>query len=437
MRRALALLATLVLTFASPRAARADLDEFLAKPEPAYRWEKKGEQTLEGTRVFDLHLVSQEWKGRAWEHRLLVFEPEKLDHPRFCTLFNAGGGGGPKDIEAGAKIAARSGTWVAFLLGNPNQPLWGKTEDALVVHTWLEFAKTWAADGKGDDSWPLHFPMAKAVIKGMDAVQAFVKESKEGEVSDFLVCGASKRGWTTWLVGASRDPRVKAIAPLVIDCLDVPVQAKHMIEHWGKPSEQVKDYTLGNIAALLETPAGKRLLELEDPWSYRERLTLPKLIVNGTNDRYWTQDALNLYWDDLRGEKRILYVPNSGHGLEDRDRVVASLAAFARVTAKGQKLPALAWTYRELPGGGVSLELTADAKIESARLWKASASTMDFRDSRWSEEPMKASEGKFEAEISKPGEGNQAVFGEATFDLGGAKFTLSTQIRILRSKKWY
>src|SRR6185295_17598364 len=55
--------------------------------------------------------------------------------------------------------------------------------------------------------------------------------------------------------------------------------------------------------------------------------TLPKLLILGTNDRYWAQDALNLYWDGLKGPKWVLYTPNSGHGLEDRERVFRSEAA--------------------------------------------------------------------------------------------------------------
>src|SRR5262249_30488950 len=151
---------------------------------------------------------------------------------------NTGGNGSNQETTVGTMIAKQSGGTVAFLFGIPKQPLYGgKTEDALVVYTWQKFLET------GDESWPLHFPMAKSCLKAMDAIQEFAKSEKWEPINDFLVSGASKRGWTTWLVGASKDKRVKAIAPMVIDTLNVAVQIPHQLEAFGKPSEQVDDYT--------------------------------------------------------------------------------------------------------------------------------------------------------------------------------------------------
>lgn len=62
----------------TPGVAQADLDAFMKKPDPAYRWEKRGEQELAGCRVYDLHLVSQVWQGITWEHRIQIFRPETL-----------------------------------------------------------------------------------------------------------------------------------------------------------------------------------------------------------------------------------------------------------------------------------------------------------------------------------------------------------------------
>jgi PhoPQ-activated pathogenicity-related protein len=410
------------------REGLVGLDSFLRKPESAYRWEKRGEQVVEGCKIYDLHLVSQVWQGITWEHRVQIFRPEKLDHPEFCTLYNTGGSGSARNTEQGIQLARGSGAIYAILYNIPNQPLFGgKTEDGLVVYTWLKYMET------GDDSWPLHFPMAKAVLKAMDAIQAFTQEAGLPPITGFLINGASKRGWTTWLAGASRDPRIKAIAPMVIDTLNVLKQAPHQLEAYGKFSEQIDDYTQVGIPKMLNTPAGRRLVELEDPYSYRDRLTLPKLLILGTNDRYWSQDALNLYWDGLKGPKWVLYVPNSGHGLEDKERVYATLTAFIRMVAGGSRWPKMRWSYKDTENGA-ELLLRSDPAPAEARLFHVEAKTKDFRDSRWSSEPMTRATNGFTGHWPAPSSGYAAVFGEAVYDLDGHPFTLSTQIRIVGSK---
>jgi PhoPQ-activated pathogenicity-related protein len=433
------LLAAVAFAVLPSRMARAGFDEFLAKPEPSYHWEKKGESDVSDCKVYELAMVSQEWQGKPWEHRLFLIRPPKLDHPETCLLYNTGGRGGKEELELGANLAKATGCPFAVLFGIPNQPLWGKSEDALVAYTWLQYIESFKKDGKGDDTWPLHFPMAKSVIKSMDALQAFAKESSMPSIDGFIVAGASKRGWTTWLVGASKDPRVKAIVPMVIDTLHVAKQGPHQIASYGKPSEQVEDYTSAGLLQLLATPAGQKLLDLEDPWSYRDRLTMPKLIINGTNDRYWTQDALNIYWDDLPGDKWVIYAPNSGHKLEDRDRVLATLSAFVRTIASGKKLPRLAWKYGPRDGGGVVLGLESDVPMEEGRLFTAESSTLDFRNAHWRFEIMSGKGKALQDDVPAPTTGNVAVFGEAVYSIDGARFTLSSQIRILQApvkKRW-
>ncbi len=392
-------------------------------------WELRGTQQVENVTIYDLHLVSQAWHGLIWEHRLLLFYPKNSPTPQFCTIFNTGGdGGGEGDKRMGLVLAQASGMPFAILFGNPRQPIFdGKVEDEIIVYTWQKFFET------GDPTWPLHFPMAKAVIKGMDAVQEFTAKSGMPEIKEFLVSGASKRGWTTWLVGASQDKRVKAIAPMVIDTLNVAAQLPHQLEAFGKPSEQIDDYTNGGMLKALQTPRGQQLLQLEDPYSYRDVLTLPKLIINGTNDRYWAQDALNLYWDGLKGKKWILYVPNSGHGLEDRMRVFNTLSSYAQMLASKKSWPQPQWEYTD-SASGITLNVTSDVAPKEVRLFSTTAATKDFRDSKWAYTPMSTNNKGFLGTYARPASGYAAVYGEIVYEIGGKPFTLTTQIRIIGQK---
>ncbi len=417
---ALTLVALLALT---SRSAHADLAAYLRAPDPAYRWEKVSETPVEGAIAVELKLTSQTWQGAPWTHKLVIVRPLKLDHPHFCTLLNTGGHGSDSENQVASVAAQATGASFAILYDIPNQPLFdGLTEDALVAHTFQKYLET------SDDTWPLQLPMTKAILKAMDAIQEWTRKDKRAPITDFLITGASKRGWSTWLAGASRDKRIKGIAPMVIDTLNIPAQIPHQIEAYGKPSDQIHNYTDLGLTDKFGTERGKQLIQLVDPYSYRAILTLPKLIVLGSNDPYWSQDSLNLYWDALKGPKYVMYAPNSGHGLEDRLRVFSVLAAFARSLAEGTPLPQPTWKFATTDSG-LDLHMSVNAPVKDARLWQAMSDTKDFRKAQWHVAPM-TDEGGWRGHIDYPRKGFIATFGELVLNDGHANYSLSSQVRI-------
>jgi len=426
---AVALLA--VVLAGPPAAAGMPAEQMLASyvnaPDPAFKWEAGPVGETAGMKVSDLILTSQQWQGITWRHMLRVFSPPKPAYAGWMALYITGGTGAPVpgkglgEDAVGVVLAQTLGMPVAMLYHVPNAPLFGGlTEDGITGYSFVEYLKT------GDPTWPVHFPMAKSGVRAMDALQAWSRQSGQ-EVGSFLVVGASKRGWTTWLVAvADGGRRVKAIAPLVFDALNLLVQFRHSLELWGHYSEAIYEFTNRNLVQEAESnPRLKEAWTAVDPYTYRDRLTLPKLVVNATMDPFYATDATNLYWEGLKGPKYLLYAPNSGHGLDDRTRVFNTLGAFARAVAGGKRMPQMSWE-RKVEGSRVTITIRAP-EAKGARAWFTKASNLDFRLKRWESVPMTGEKGVFTATLERPAELNMAVFGEADFELEGRPFTLSTQ----------
>ena len=226
------------------------------------------------------------------------------------------------------------------------------------------------------------------------------------------------------------DKRVAGIAPIVIDTLNMRPQMKHQMETWGAYSEQIADYTSKGLVDVMDKNPELPLWKWVDPYTYRSELKLPKLLINGTNDRYWVIDALNLYWDDLVGPKHVFYVPNAGHGLDGgKEAALTTLAVFAQNVAMDQPMPALTWLHDD-DGNQLRLSVRSDPAPKAVKLWVARSDDKDFRPDRWNAtEISKNGDGAYVGQVEKPATGHVAFFGEATYEFGPVEYGLSTQIR--------
>ncbi len=428
----------LLVLAAGAGSARADLFDYVKQPDEAFSWKLVSKKETPAGTIYDLHLVSQVWQGIRWEHQLQVYLPKDVKPTATMFLWNQGGKAGPTSMTFGMELARKMKAPVAFLYGIPNQPLFdGKKEDALIAETFVRYLQT------KDASWPLLFPMTKSLVRAMDALQAFAKQEWKIEVTHFVVSGGSKRGWTTWLTAAA-DPRVKALAPCVFDTLNMQAQLPHQLRSYGRYSEMIGDYTRRGLVPLPNTPEAKRLWGMVDPWVYRDRIKQPTMIVNGANDPYWTLDALNLYWDDLRGPKWVLYVPNAGHNLvqqhanatllPDLTRAGNTLAAFARHQIYDVPMPKVAWKH-EGKNPKMQLQVEADPMPRAARLWSAEAPTRDFRKAKWTERAVPVEGKTLTTELVTPAEGFVAFFMELEYEMDGLRYFLSTQLRIAGKEK--
>jgi PhoPQ-activated pathogenicity-related protein len=172
-------------------------------------------------------------------------------------------------------------------------------------------------------------------------------------------------------------------------------------------------------------------LSIVDPYSYRELLTKPKLILLSTNDRYWPLDALKLYWSGLPEPKHVLYVPNQGHGLRDIDRVIGALSAVHRHAAAGKSLPQASWTFAPSTHA-VTITVETDRPTRRVLVWSARSPTRDFREARWTARECKRTDAGHACSAARGEQGYTAAFAEASFaDEPAPSFSVSTTVCIV------
>ena len=245
------------------------LEIYIDKTEPDYRWQPAKVLNKPWGTIGHYVMISQNWRGHTWTHHLIIVRPRLIRNPDIAFLEIAGDGDGENHINSLKTQAEQSGAVAAVLMNVPNQPLYeDRREDALIAYTFNQYLTT------GDETWPLLFPMVKSAVKAMDTIQDIVKLEHKQIINRFVVSGASKRGWTTWLAAAV-DKRIAAIAPMVIDTLNMKVQLQWSEQIYGKQSTKLKDYTELDLHRKLDNEAMQKLRSWIDPYAYILCFTMP------------------------------------------------------------------------------------------------------------------------------------------------------------------
>ncbi len=419
------------------------LDDYIAKPDANYKYELVSTIEGNGVTTYVLDMTSQQWlttaevKDPIWRHWVIVCVPEGVKHSTGLLYISGGSNGGEPPKKADTmmlEIAKRSKGVVTELKMVPNQPVvfegeeQGRKEDSMIAYTWDKFLRT------GDAKWPARLPMTKAAVRAMDTITDFCASDQGGKlkVDTFMVCGGSKRGWTTWTT-ACVDKRVVAIVPFVIDMLNVRPSFVHHWEAYGFWAPAVGDYVQMKIMDWNDSPEYKALMKIEEPYEYRDRLTMPKFIVNATGDQFFLPDSSQFYWDELPQPKFLRYVPNGDHGLDGTDAAFSLLAYYTAIL-NDVPLPEYTWTVEEDESIHVKL---LEGKPSAVKMWHAT--NPDARDFRvdtigktWKSEPLAESgDGEYIAKAPKPEKGWTAFMVELTYpNPVGPPLKFTTQVKV-------
>jgi len=434
-------------SIAAAPAQETALDRYIARPDPTYSWKVVSTTPGEGFKQYVIDLTSQTWRSPGevdrpvWKHWLTIVRPDKTTSNKALLFI---GGGNNRDAAPSkisdrlASFALESNTAVAELSNVPNQPLFfsdskdkGRSEDDLIAYSRVQQMKT------GDDTWLVRLAMVKSGVRALDAMQEFLASDAGGKlkVDQFVVSGGSKRGWTTWLVAAV-DKRVIAIMPTVIDALNSEAITRHQYEAYGFFSTALQDYVNHKLFPdKIGTPEYQHVLAIEDPYNYRnrDRLKIPKYLVNASGDQFFLPDNSQFYFRDLQGETYLRYTPNSKHNLAGTD-ARESLLAYYQAILTNRPRPQFSWK-KEKDG---SLIVTVKDKPREVNIWQATnPKARDFRvdtiGNAYTSTPLKEDKpGVYVGRVSKPASGFTAFFVELVYE-SGAKypFKFTTEVSVV------
>src|SRR5436190_6537837 len=356
-----ALLAALILCTAAPALAQGPtpLDRYVHAKDPAYGWKLVRTVPGSGVTTYVLELTSQTWRSArevdrpVWKHWLTIVKPDRPKSTIGLMTIWQGSNDDPAPTAPSARalrIATETNTVVAEVGMVPNQPLRftdsperARVEDDIIAYTRVKHFTT------KDDSWLVRLAMVKSGVRAMDATQAFLASDAGGrtKLDRFVVAGASKRGWTAWLVAAT-DPRVVAVIPQVIDALNSEEITKHHFEAYGFFSSSLNDYVNhGIFPHKIGTPEYRAVLKIEDPYEYRDRpsMKMPKFMIDASGDQFFLPDGSQFYYSKLQEEKHIRYVENAKHNLEGSD-AIDSLIAFYQSVVENKPRPRFDWVKK-------------------------------------------------------------------------------------------
>ena len=446
MNKIIQIISTLIMLTGFLFSQSSVLDDYINNVDPYTEYSVVSSETGFGYTSYVLDLTSQKWLTDAevdhpvWQHWIVLIVPWEVDYETAFLLINGGGNDltPPDPLDEVyllfGYMAVESKSVMALLETVPNQPLmfsdenFTRTEDEIIAYSWEKFLTT------GDPKWPLNIPMTKSAVTAMDAIQDHCADIPffPITINDFFISGASKRGWTTFLTAAV-DDRVMAIAPIVFDALNLVQSFRLHYGSYGEWSPAVHDYEDMGIFDYFTEPIVQDLMQIVDPYVYRDRLTMPKYMMAATGDEFFVPAAQN-YLPDLPGEKHMAYFPNTGHGFSGEEtNLLQNLFVFYQAALDNTDLPEYSWSRQE----DGSLIVECQSTPSEVNLWQAvNPTARDFRDyvvgDPWTSTPLTdQGGGVYIAQAVLPEEGWKGMFVELQFDLGYEyPFMVTTEVSI-------
>ncbi|EGG22960.1 hypothetical protein DFA_05090 [Cavenderia fasciculata] len=452
------LFAALVLlaSCASVQSINTPLEDFVYRQDEGWSYVLQSQFSGPGYTAYVLNFTSLNWlefpktnKPRWW-HFLTVCVPTFVtSNTGFLYVDNGNYASAPPTVlhPLIQSVCLASRSVVSHLAQNPNQPLIldndnkSRSEDAIIGYTWKKFL-----ENTTDYDWLGQFPETKATVRAFDCISKFMKDSFPPwfpKVKSFVVSGASKRGWASWLAAAV-DPRVKAVIPVVMPILDLVKNCENHYKAYGGWSYAYYNYYGEGVMAYMGTPQFDAMAKEIDPINWVDQLLVPKYIVTAVGDQFFIPDSSAFFFHKLLGAKHQRIHPGADHSLLQRwSQFIQEVTTYYNMVINRQSLPDFEWSVipdivsnttaitivtdkRDCPSS--VLLYTADTISTTKRDWRQLLAPNVPQNITWAITPLSpySDSNVFKTVISAPPAGGwRGAFVELTYDspFGEQKYT--------------
>ncbi len=421
-----------------------------------------------GVTTYFLELTSQAWHPEKvfppiWRHWLTLIVPDRRTKDSALFVMTKGLSSIEKPMSevplSLLSIAVSTNSIVAILEGFPiDSTGYYETPSKKVELNDINFF-VWTLRqyyDTGDPNWIILLPMVKSAVSAMNAVQEFVLKELQSEipVKEFVVC-ADVPFFAPWLIPAVDDRVIGIIGinnfvynieSLIKTCLIDEITIPPLFE------------AIDNQGLLqnFETEEGEKLLNIIDPYNYRQFMRITKLIIsyNGSatsNFSFYAEDVLPeipdpTYWalyPQVSLSREPIYlsqslkvtlwenpIPPKMYNFKD------TLSVFYQRVISRKELPTFTWNIAQR--GKCSVKVSEE--IVDARVWyciQDAKNKLFENTSEWQVETMtEIGEGIYEADLNFSDENYKAVVIEIVFpSLSGTNFPITSHIHIIPPAK--
>jgi len=124
-----------------------------------------------------------------------------------------------------------------------------------------------------------------------------------------------------------------------------------------------------NIMARIDHPNMIHIQENDDPYFYKERLTMPKLVVNAVMDEFQQPDDTHYWWADMPEPKHFIMTPNAEHSeATGIFEIVPDISAWLQYHLRGDAMPNFESAINNSTGE-ITVTLNEHGMVKEANVW--------------------------------------------------------------------